>query len=179
MPFLLVALWAFAEATVFFIVADVPISAIALRYGARRALLAALTAAPAAALGGIVLLAWAHNDPGLCLRVLEQIPGIAQETIDRAAADYRTGGTLAMLEGAFRGVPYKLYAYAAGTEGSGVAGFALASIVARLPRFVAVAIGFSLLGKWLRQKISGPTLAALFIASWTLFYTGYFAVVGI
>lgn len=177
MPMLLVALWAFAEATLFFIVADVPISAIALRHGARRALLAAIAAAPAAALGGIVLLAWAANDPALCLRVLEQVPGIAQETIDQAAADYRAGGTLAMLEGAFRGVPYKLYAYAAGTEGAGAAGFALASIAARLPRFVLVAVLFSLLGKWLREKISGRTLAALFLAGWTLFYVGYFTLV--
>jgi hypothetical protein len=179
MPMLLVALWAFAEATLFFIVADVPISAIALRYGVKRGLLAALIAAVAAVPGGLAMLAWAANDPASCLAALQKVPGIGQAAIEQAAAAYQAGGMEAMLKGAFSGVPYKLYAYGAGTEGAGIGNFALDSLAARLPRFALVAIAFALLRKALEHKMSGRTLTVTFVAGWGLFYTAYFSVVGI
>lgn len=170
----LVALWAFAEALLLFIVADVPISAIGLRSGIRRAVLAALVAAIFAALGGIAMLHWAASDPAGSRAVLESLPGISPALYDSAAADWREGGVLAMLAGSFQGVPYKLYAHAAGIGGAGTAAFFLASIIARLPRFLLVALAFGALGPHLRKRLAPRALWVLFGAGWSLFYAAYF-----
>jgi membrane protein YqaA with SNARE-associated domain len=173
-PLVIVAVWALAEATVFFIVADVPISAIGLRYGLKRALVAALVATVAAALGGEIVLAWSAADPVGSRAALLQVPAIGAAAIDRAVADYASGGTPAMLAAAFRGVPYKLYAHAAGIAGSGAASFFLASCIARLPRFALVALGSGWLGERLRQRMSARALALAFAIAWTAFYSAYF-----
>jgi membrane protein YqaA with SNARE-associated domain len=175
MPLVIVAVWALAEASLFFIVADVPISAIGLKYGVKRALLAALVATLAAAVGGEIVLAWSAADPEGSRAALAQVPAITPAVIDRAAADYARGGTLAMLAAAFRGVPYKLYAHAAGIAGSGAASFFLASCIARLPRFALVAVVFGWLGDALRPRFSSRVIAITGLVGWTSFYLLYFA----
>lgn len=176
---LLVALWAFAEATLFFIVADVPISAVGLRHGWRRALAAALVAAPAAAAGG-TLLAWLTSQHSEAVyRALVAIPGIAPHLLVEASAAYGQGGTKAMLAGSFRGVPYKLYAYTAGTRHTGLALFFLGSMVARWPRFLLVASISSALRKVIKPKLGPVQISALFVAFWILFYTVYFAAMAV
>ena len=100
-----------------FIVADVPISAVGLRYGAKRALLAALIAALCAALGGLAMFHWAASDPAGSRAAILALPGITPALFDSASADWRAHGFLAMTMGAFEGVPYKIYAHAAGVRG--------------------------------------------------------------
>lgn len=171
---LLVALWAFAEATLFFIVADVPISAIGLRHGWRRAVSAALVAAPAAAAGGVALAWLTSQQSATVYRALVTIPGIGPHLLAEAGAAYARDGTKAMLAGSFGGVPYKLYAYAASTQRTGLTMFFLTSIAARLPRFILVASISSLLGAVIRPKLRPFQIYALFATFWILFYTAYF-----
>ena len=170
----LVAVWAFAEAILFFIVADVPIMAIGIRLGLRRAIAAAGIAALAAALGGLAMLEWVAQAPAASRAALESLPGITPALADRAIADWSRGGTMAMLAGAFSGVPYKLYAYAAGVEGAGAAGFFLASLGARLPRFLLAALVAGIAGPHLRRHLSPQVLWPLFIGCWAVFYAAYF-----
>jgi membrane protein YqaA with SNARE-associated domain len=172
-----VAIWALAEAALWFIVADVPIMAVALRHGWRRGLTAACLAAVCAALGGLATMHWATVDPAGSRAAIEAVPGISPTLFDAAAAAYREGGWQAMLAGSFAGVPYKLYAHAAGIAGSGAAGFALASVVSRLPRFALVALVSGAIGPWLRRRIGERAMWALFAACWTGFYAWYFATV--
>lgn len=176
-PLALVALWAFAEATLFFIVADVPIMAVGIRYGMRRALIAALVAAVVAALGGLVVMAWAAADPAGSRAAIESLPGIDAALFDTAAAGmaWPNYGWWGMMEGAFRGVPYKLYAHAAGVNGASMAVFFVASVIARLPRFVLLALLGSLIGPPLRRRLQPRVLWALFMVAWAVFYAGYFA----
>src|SRR5688572_21231742 len=110
---LIAAAWAFAEAILFFIVADVPISAIAMRWGWRHGVTAALAAAIAAAAGGAVLFAWASADPSGASASVANLPGIDAAMIADTAADLGSRGYMAMLEGSVSGVPYKLYVVAA------------------------------------------------------------------
>ncbi len=173
----LVALWAFAEATVFFIVADVPISAIGLAKGWKPALLAALVCAIAAALGGLLLTHWSASDPATTAALLDRVPGIDPAMIDHADAAWRADGWPAMLQASFTGEPYKLYAHAAGAAGAPVAVFAPQSIAARLPRFVLVAALSSTFGQFLRPRLSRAALITLFAAFWITFYAAYFALV--
>ncbi len=170
----LVALWAFAEATLFFIVADVPISALALRRGWLPSALAAGLAALCAAVGGLALMAWARADPAAAHEAVARLPAIDPALIERAAVDWRAGGAVAMIEGAFRGVPYKLYVLAAADEGTAAARFFAASLIARLPRFLLVAAFFSWLGPRLRRRLSALALWTLFAAGWSVFYAAYF-----
>jgi len=175
---LLVACWAFAEALLLFIVADVPISAMGLRHGRKRALWAALVAATFAALGGLAMLLWAAGDPAGSRAVLESLPGISPALVNQASAAWHEGGTMAMLLGSFSGVPYKIYAHAAGIESAGMAGFFIASIIARLPRFLLVAAVFGTLGPALRRRFPMPLLWVLFGIGWSAFYTFYFLAMG-
>ena len=174
----LVALWAFAEALVWFVVADVPISAIALRHGFARAARASLVAALAAAVGGLVMLCWAAAAPEASRALLEHIPGIGPALIDGTVAHWRAGPFAAMLGGAFSGTPYKLYAHAAGLAGAAPLGFFAASLAARLPRFLIVAAVSGWLGPRLRRHAAPRAIAGIFAAFWVLFYCTYFWAVG-
>ena len=176
----LVAIWAFAEALLLFVVADVPISAVGLRYGAKRALQAALLAAICAALGGLAMLHWAASDPAGSRAAILALPGITPALLDSASAAWRADGFIAMAVGSFQGVPYKLYAHAAGASGAGAgwtgtAIFLLASIAARLPRFAVIALVFGALRKPLRRLLPQWAIWPLFGAGWAGFYAWYFA----
>ena len=173
----LAALWALAEATVFFIVADVPISAMGLAKGWKPALLAALVSATAAALGGLLLAHWSASDPAITAALLDRVPGIDPAMIAHADAAWRAGGWLAMLQASFTGEPYKLYAHAAGAAGAPATAFALQSIAARLPRFLLVAAFSGTLSHFLRPRLSRAVLMTQFAAFWITFYAAYFAIV--
>ncbi len=174
----MVAAWAFAEALLLFIVADVPISALALRGGWRAAWRAALLAALFAALGGLAVIAWARSDPAGARAAMAALPAITPALIDGTAAHWRTDGFAAMLAGSFSGVPYKLFALAAAGDGSGAADFFLTSVLARLPRFLLIAAVFFAIGNVLRPRLSGRAIAALFVLGWSVFYAWYFTAMG-
>lgn len=170
----LVAIWAFAEASLFFLVADVPISWIGLRRGSKSAVIAALVAAPMAALGGLGL-RWATlASPAMVHDALVHVPGISEGLLVGATRDWQAKGGLAMLTGSFAGVPYKLYAHAAALGHLPAAALLVLSVVARLPRFVAVALLSGAMGNRLRRTRPAKTLAFLHLGFWLLFYAIYF-----
>jgi hypothetical protein len=173
----IVALWSLAEGFLFFIVADVPISYVALRYGIKRAVVAALLAAPAAALGGLAMLSWASGDSDLAGAMLEAVPGIDAQLLVDVRYRWTDGGYGAMAAGAFGGIPYKLFAFAAGLEphGSTLAFFA-GSVAARLPRFLLVALIVGLIGRWLEPRLALRWRLSLLGLCWTAFYGWYFSV---
>ena len=76
------ALWGFAEATLFFLVPDVLLSAIALRRG-RLAGVACLVALLGALPGGALLYRWGEREPVAARRALDRLPAISTTTIDR------------------------------------------------------------------------------------------------
>lgn len=175
MPLMFLSLfWGFAEATLLFIVPDVLLSAIALRLGFRPAAKGALAAAIGAVFGGAVMFKWAAHDPQTVNRVLDFIPGISAAMIAATGQDLAARGWPAMFAGAFAGVPYKLYAVAAGSSGASMLGLLALTVPARLPRFLlscALAAGA---GRSLKTR--SPKLAfALLGAFWVIFYATYFA----
>jgi hypothetical protein len=172
-----VALWALAEAILFFIVADVPISYVALRYGWRAALRAALLAAVMAGVGGVILLLWASADADTVRNLIVALPAIDAAMLSDAGLAFADGGYWAMAKGSFSGIPYKLYAYAAvPAPPGGLSGFFVASILARLPRFLIIAVLVSAIGKWLEPRMPRRHRLALLAGCWLLFYGWYFAV---
>ena len=176
LPLWIVSGWSAAEAVLWFIVADVPITWIAVRSGTKAGLLAALVAAGSALLGGAITYLWAAADGGGLAHVLDGLPAISLALMSQVDDIWRVDGFWGMLSGSFEGIPYKLFAAEAGEQGTPIVGFLLASLVARLPRFLlvaAVAGGLSaLLSRWLgmRQRL------ALLLAIWVAFYAWYFSV---
>jgi len=172
LPLSIVAGWSAIEAAIFFLVADIPISWIAVRSGTRAALLAALVAAVASVVGALAVWAWASHDPAGAAATMAMLPGIDQALIGEAADRYRHGPH-AILAGAFAGIPFKLFALEASKDGS-VAFFLLAPLL-RLPRFLLVASfvgGLSHgLSRWqsLRQRLT------LLTVLWIAFYAFYFS----
>ena len=175
----LVALWAFAEAVLWFIVADVPIMAVGAIWGRRRAMIAALVGSAAAALGGVALMLWAQGDPAGCRDAMLSVVGVNAQLLDEAGAAWASGGAWAMTVGSFTGVPYKLYAFTAGMDGTGVVAFALLSFLARLPRFVMVALMSGTLAIRLRRRMGNVWFWALFVWTWAGFYSWYWHSMGV
>lgn len=173
----IVALWAFAEAVLWFVVADVPISWLAVRHGWRVGTMAALVAALAAVPGGAIVYLWAANNPEQLGSLYAALPGIDARLVADAAVGLQEHGYAAMLAGSFGGTPYKLYAAAAGSltpvNGS-LFVFLLISFFARVPRFLIVALGTAalsaVLGRWLGMRAR----LAILVACWIGFYGWYF-----
>lgn len=183
----LVAIWAFAEAIAFFIVADVPIMALGIRSGVRKAMLGALVAAVSAALGGAALWLWASTHPKDVIEIMLVLPGIDAALVTQTHDDWAQGGLVAMTMGSFSGVPYKLYALAAGSTAAGSMGagtgtlafFALASIIARLPRFVLVAVISGWAGPRMVERFGKRPVWAAFFIGWAAFYALYWSAMGL
>lgn len=165
------ATWGFAEATLFFVVPDVLVTWLALS-SLRRALAAALAAAFGAVAGGAAMHTLAAHDPVTAYLLLMGIPGITERMIASANGALAEGGGAAMLAGAWSGVPYKIYAVAAGAEGWPLVSFLSVTGVVRLPRFLVAALLAAALG-----RISGRP-RTLLAAFWILFYAAYFALAG-
>jgi hypothetical protein len=164
-------LWGVAEATYFFVVADVLLTFVALRFGLRAGLAAALAAAVGAALGGLFLWSLARHDPDAARAFLATIPFLAEAKIAAGlSAMSEPAWPLAMLKGSFIGIPYKVFAAGAGMAGIGPAALVVASVPIRLVRF-AIAVGATRAAdRILARRLRPATRALLLALAWILFY---------
>jgi hypothetical protein len=121
---------------------------------------------------------WALHDPAGAQQLVDQIPNISMTLIDDARRSYSSEGVLAMVTGAFRGVPYKIYAVLAGQAGLAASLWLLAATVpARLLRFVAVVFAVHGLSSVLhRLGLSRLIMLILLAGFWLCFYGWYFVV---
>jgi hypothetical protein len=81
---------------------------------------------------------------------------------------------LAVLAGAFSGIPFKLFALEAAREKA--IGFLLLAPLLRFPRFVAVAIFAGTISKLLERRLTVGQRMMLLTALWIVFYAAYFSV---
>lgn len=171
-------LWAFAEATLFFIVPDVWLTVVAAQRGIRKAMVACGFAALGAVAGGAIMYLWASADPATAIALVGAVPGIPPAMIENAAAALRAEGIVTMVFGAFAGVPYKIYAVEAPGAGLGLVLFLAMSVPARLFRFLllsGMAAAFAaLFDGWLSKRV----VLAILLVLWVAFYAGYWALVG-
>jgi hypothetical protein len=166
-------LWGVAEATVFFIVPDVLVTAAVLKFGIRPGLRLAVVAALAASLAGLAMWLWGAHDAASARHVMLWIPTIGPDLLARAHREIGHNWPVHLLAGALTGVPYKLYAVEAGARGINPTLFALASFAARLSRFL-VAAGLAALGRQALVKLQWSEWAyALWAAGWITLYAVY------
>lgn len=167
------AIWGLAEATFFFVVPDILLTAAVLVFGIVAALRFAAAAAAGAALGGLVMMHWAASDIEGARSFLLSVPLIGPDLLDRVDTEITGAWPVNLTLGAVTGAPYKIYAVEAGAVSLNPLLFALASFVARISRF-ALAIGLAgagfALGRRLGlERLNGAGLAAV----WAAIYGAY------
>ena len=166
--------WGVAEATVFFVVPDVLITALALR-SRRTALLACVAAVAGALLGGTITYAWGIRDPLGARQFFDLLPAIGPAMMDGVTRDLQQMGALAILAGPMVGVPYKLFAAQAAAAGFSLPLFLLISIPARGMRFVLLALLTNAAAGWLRPRVGTRAVLLIYAVLWTVNYGLYWA----
>jgi membrane protein YqaA with SNARE-associated domain len=163
--------WGFAEATLFFVVPDVFLTLMAARQGARRLLWLCASSAFGALLGGSAMMWWGAHDIATARAAVSHLPAISAAMIaGTAAAMSQPSWPLAMLLGAFGGIPYKVFAMEAGAAGLSLAPFLAASFVVRFARFCLAVLLVRLAVRFLAGRFS-PSLLTLALAGlWAAFY---------
>ena len=167
-------IWGAAESTLFFVVPDVLITWVALR--SRRHALACCALALAGALaGGAVMYHWGRVDPGGVHAALLHVPAIDAQLIDIARRVLQAHPAVALIGGAFNGVPYKLFAAQAPQAGVSLATLLLLTLPARGLRFVLLALLSNAAASWLRQRTGPRVVAGLWLAAWVVEYAFYWS----
>jgi hypothetical protein len=171
------ALWGLAEATLFFIVPDVLLTAAAVG-SLRRGLRAAGFALAGAVVGGVLVMLWARADPEGAARMLLAVPGVSEALVERARGLVEGGFLAGMTIGSLSGVPYKIFAVEAAGAGMGLGAFAAMSVPARGLRFVLAALLAYGIGRLLPADWGARARLGLLAGFWAVFYAFYFVVMG-
>ncbi len=130
------AIWGFAEATVFFVVPDVVVTAAGLRSW-KAMLAAALLATCGALAGGAIMYELGARDHRRAEAMLVRIPAIHPPMVQRAGQRLRERGLTELFVASVTGVPFKIEAVHAGAQQVSIAQFLAVGALARATRFVA------------------------------------------
>ena len=148
--------WGFAEAVLFFVIPDVFLTLVAVRFGFRRSLRLALLATAGAVVGGLVVYGWAALHPASAFGAMELLPGVDTSMIASVQADIAAHGNAALLAGPWQGRPTSCSPPLPVNSASASIGLALLTIPGRLARFaVSVAIASYLRWffiRWIPQR---------------------------
>jgi membrane protein YqaA with SNARE-associated domain len=162
-------LWGFAESTVFFIVPDVLLSAIAVR-NLRLALLASLLATLGAMAGGTLMYFWSAQDPGDAIKTVVMLPDVRLDMPERAGEQLHDMGAVATVLGPLSATPYKVYAVLAPPNDVPYWQFLVMTPVARLPRFLLASVVAAVAAQYLRPWLGTRGLYALWFVAWLSLY---------
>lgn len=168
-------IWGVAEATLFFFVPDVLLSYIGLKRGPRGAVFASFYAAIGASVGGVIMYVWSASDPLSASNAVAVVPAISDRMMELAAEDMMINWFDAVLLGPLSSTPFKVYALIAPQVGVSLPAFALASIAARLPRFLIVSIGVAWIGRLIEPRLGPRAPFLILAAAWLAFYAVFFA----
>lgn len=136
---------------------------------------AAFAAIVGAVLGGMVLYGLATAFPAAVSEALRWVPLVFPSMFDAVSDGLSAQGWAAMVEGASRGIPYKLFAAEAGARHLPFAAFVGWSVVARSYRIALSASVATGAGAFLRRKL-GWSESAVFrtwAAVWIATYAAY------
>jgi hypothetical protein len=167
--------WGIAEATLFFLVPDVLLSLLGVRLGARVAAAGAAAAALGASAGGAAMYLWSAHDPTAARVAVLAVPAVSEALWAAAERAMAQDWFTATLLGPLTATPFKVYASLAPHAGVGLAAFVLASLAARLPRFLLTALGAAWIRARLERRVGTRALAWTMSGAWVLFYAAFFA----
>lgn len=165
--------WGFAEATFFFVVPDVWTSWVGLRR-AKRALGTTVSALGGAMAGGAATYWWGLKvDPATSRKALGKVPAVTDAMISGVEQEIAGSGAASLLRGPIRGVPYKLYARAAGLQRIPLVRFLAWTVPGRMIRFVVVTAAVSAVAAVGRRRFPGLSernISTVFWICWGAFY---------
>lgn len=165
--------WGFAEATFFFVVPDVWTSWVGLRRP-KRALGTTVSALGGAMAGGAMTYWWSHKvAPETSRTALAKVPAITDAMISKVEQDIAESGAASLMKGPTRGIPYKLYARAAGLQRTSLVTFLAWSVPGRMVRFMMVTLAVSGLAAGVRRRypdVSERRISTVFWICWGAFY---------
>lgn len=171
---LMIALvWGFAEATLFFLVPDIFFTYLAL-FDPGLAYESSLFALVGALVGGGIMYHWGKKNFKSAAGVLETLPAISKELIQKEHRHLKEKGLWAVLLGPLKGVPYKIYAICAPSSEIPFSSFLLISIPARLTRFILSILIVDGVFHELLSDLSLLTQIGILSGFWLIFYTVYF-----
>jgi hypothetical protein len=171
--------WGLAEATLFFVVPDVVVGAVAL-VAPRKALRAAGAAIAGAVLGGMVLFVWAQASESSAGVAVEGVPAVHPWMFSESGRALAEHGGIVMLAAAFTGIPYKVWALEMIFGDWSLPSVVAWTIPARAMRLGLVA-GVAALVGWLGRRLIArrPRLAlGGWLAIWVAIYAEYWTRVG-
>ena len=163
--------WGLAEASFFFVVPDVLISAYALRSG-RLALFAVAGSLTGACIGGAAMYLWSQHEPAAARALVDAVPFVPQRLFAFAAELSAAHGGLGVLIGSFSGVPYKIFAVQA-PEIMSLATFVAWTLPGRVVRFTLSATVAWSMARWLRTRWRPRWVRLGWAAAWIGIYAGY------
>lgn len=168
--------WGFAEATFFFIVPDLLLTASLLVFGLSFAFRSALSAVVGAVIGGAVMYFYGAGDIEAARGFLISVPLLGPDLLARVQDELAGFWPLHLLVGAITGAPYKIYAVEAGAAAVPLWQFLLVSVAARFSRF-ALIILIVAGGLRLLRRFGFSRLAPYFLAGyWASIYLVYTAI---
>ena len=162
------ALWGFAEATLFFIVPDVLLSAIAIR-DPRAAYRASFAAVGGTMIGGTILYLWGAASPE-AWAVVSAVPAVGPEMMDNARSQLDRFGMLAVILGPLSATPFKVYAVQSSASGIPFWWFLAITPIARLPRFLLVSFAAGWICRSLGPRVTPRTKYILWACAWVAVY---------
>lgn len=170
-------IWGFCEATFFFIVPDVWTSFVG-RKKLRAGLIACAFALVGALAGGWVIYTYGQANPDTVNGQLARVPGISESQIAAILEKMSAGPYRAMLTGPAAGNPYKIYAANFHRYDDSLGTFLLATIPARLIRFLGATVLIHFIYGLLLRAFAERTCRAIFATGWIAFYIFYFSMMG-
>lgn len=166
-------LWGLAEAVVFFVVPDVLLTLIAQRRGFRVAAVATVFAVLGACFGGALMWRLGRDRQESIIALLDSLPAISPGMIAAAAPMLARDPLHALIDGAFSGVPYKVFAGLAANAGIALLPFLLITIPARAARFLLAAAVTVLVDRMLSRWLARRRRTQILVAGWLVFYVLY------
>ncbi|PPB50090.1 hypothetical protein C4K88_05300 [Arthrobacter pityocampae] len=124
--------------------------------------------------GGTVTYWWGHKVTAEASRsALVTVPAITNAMISKVEQDIAESGAASLMKGPTRGIPYKLYARAAGLQRTPLVTLLAWSVPGRMVRFMMVTLAVSGIAAVVRRRypdISERRISTVFWICWGVFY---------
>jgi membrane protein YqaA with SNARE-associated domain len=166
--------WGFAEATLFFIVPDVFLCFVSIKYSLRQTFYLTLYALIGAITGGVLIYKLGINYPETVYKLIVSLPAIDTDMMNEVRNKLQQSALSQMFIGAVTGVPYKVFAFEAGQQLIDLTCFILISIPARLFRWISIIVLVRLLILYLQKRYTAKQITKIFCVFWAIFYAVFF-----
>lgn len=173
----IIFLWAFLEATIFFIIPDVALTYYAIMQKSKFKIFCAnLIAITGAVLGGILIYIMSIQHLNFVEWIMIKIPGIHPYMIEHVTHSLEDKSIFGLIEAPLFGVPYKLYAMMSYHEDISFIVFIVVSFFARLLRFIFTSYLAYILSHIVLKNVNRYVKLLVWLIVWTIVYWIYFSI---